>query len=974
VDRRTALLALGLLVLAPTVARADDGYVRDWLLLGPFPFAADEGRLAFDPLHGEGKPIPGEGRFAGGEPWRTCSAPQNVLDFLSPEARCAFFERGVVYAHLYVRAAAERKLTLAVGSDDGLAVWVNGTRVHFNDVYRGTTPDQDRIPVTLAAGWNRILFKVSQGVGGWGLCARFFDGGALASGLDIQAKNPDPAGAFAEPVGPLDLIAGGLRMDAGGLALHVLNVGGRGRVPSAFAEQASGGKAKDADLPELAPGEAAWVRVDVPLEPLLASPVVGDGAILPLAARGAVAPVISFVLAHVAPETTSAVSLPEADRAALLRAENALARMGKAAAIALAARLEDARGARLQVLARALARTCERNAHVAEVARQGALALVRHPAVLVRETLLVSGRTTPPALDEELLPELLGALAPASLPALAPLLETDEGRALGVRALAHAARARDEAALLLGKLLARTTDPRERWAIGRALSDLGGEAASQWLERALKNGPPGERRDRIADLEGTKDAALAPRALARALDDLSTEEKVRAFQAIAALAVPPPPKSKVRFVADPFAKRRSKDARDARALGREVALARLAPSLPLAVRREAARTLEALAAPEEMKDRQALAHALLEAFEREPALAVLVEEARALVELAPHEVLAAPFRGALVRVLGGLPEPALPALGLGDGALAPAPRPPLDAASRDRFVHALLSVLGEEEADLGPLVLAVEDPLLDPAARARAAALLARLGSAGKERLDALAQEEDEVVRACAKVARAGALARDQQDLYFEAGELARGRTPLERKAWVAILAYAGGPDAQGRVQGLARNDPSPLVRLEGTRALARVYLKPAAGILAQALFDASPSVRREAARALVHAGNPDVAGSICQAIARAQKLPDPDEAAEEERELRVALVAQGKDAVPSVANIAHNAGDVLERRIADAELGRIATDEAIAHLMIIVRDTRSEEDRDAAGWALEKATGRDLTDSMWEPVRAVAH
>jgi hypothetical protein len=77
---------------------------------------------------------------------------------------------------------------------------------------------------------------------------------------------------------------------------------------------------------------------------------------------------------------------------------------------------------------------------------------------------------------------------------------------------------------------------------------------------------------------------------------------------------------------------------------------------------------------------------------------------------------------------------------------------------------------------------------------------------------------------------------------------------------------------------------------------------------------------------------------------------------------------------VPSVANVAHSAGDVLERRVGDAELGRIATDEAIAHLMQIVRETRSDEDRDAAGLALSRATGRDLTDTMWDPVRVLAH
>ena len=77
-----------------------------------------------------------------------------------------------------------------------------------------------------------------------------------------------------------------------------------------------------------------------------------------------------------------------------------------------------------------------------------------------------------------------------------------------------------------------------------------------------------------------------------------------------------------------------------------------------------------------------------------------------------------------------------------------------------------------------------------------------------------------------------------------------------------------------------------------------------------------------------------------------------------------------GKDSVPSVGDVAANAGDPLERRIAVAQLGRLGTDEAIAYLMVILRGPKSPEDKDAAAWALERATGRDLTDSMWEPLR----
>jgi len=55
-----------------------------------------------------------------------------------------------------------------VGSDDGVRIWQNGTLILDNNAFRGTTWDQDRfLPTGMAAGWNRVLFKVHNGGGGF---------------------------------------------------------------------------------------------------------------------------------------------------------------------------------------------------------------------------------------------------------------------------------------------------------------------------------------------------------------------------------------------------------------------------------------------------------------------------------------------------------------------------------------------------------------------------------------------------------------------------------------------------------------------------------------------------------------------------------------------------------------------------------------------------------------------------------------
>lgn len=721
---------------------------------------------------------------------------------------------------------------------------------------------------------------------------------------------------------------------------------------------------------------------------LLASATAGNQAVPELAARGeaSVAPILSFVLDHIAPTHTNALTLPESDRAGLLRAENALSRIGRPAISGLIAALASETGtARRATLTRALARTSERTlAHDPEGARAGALALaacLRDQATgraspLVREHLLLSGRTSEPALDPDGLPGCLGRLASESLPFLAALLaDPDEStRALAARALADASSQRDDAAIALGKALDRAAGAADRARLGAALAKLGGETAALALERALEkaalSGLTIEIQGRIVDLEATRDPGMAPRVLARSLARLAPAEQTRALAALVACAIPPPPPPKGRFVFDPHARRRTKDARAARAAGREAALAHVVLA-PVPVRLAAARALAALGRPETIQDAQVLAHKLLDAFAREPILAVSAEEARALVELAPGEVLAEPFRKALASALEAAPSPASPALAFGSGSLATAPRPPLDTAARDRLVHALLTVLGEEESDLPVLVRTVSEPTLDPGARGRAASAIARLGAQGRAALDALRRSEDELTRACAAAARASLLPPSEStELLDEAALPVRSGRPLTRKAGVAVLAYAGGKPAQGIVQGVARGDISVAVRLEGTFALSRVHGKAATNVLAQALGDAAPPVRRAAARELTRIADPNTGGNFIQAIARARKLPDRDQGESEERLYREALGALGKDSVPSIAEIARGSGDALERRIGIAQLGRLATDEAIAFLVLIVRETKNPDDRDAAAWAIERASGRDLTDAMWAPFR----
>jgi lysophospholipase L1-like esterase len=84
-------------------------------------------------------------------------------------ARFAGATNVVAYARVTLEADRAALLHLSLGSDDGLAVFAGGRRMLARDVMRGLKKGEDEVDVPLAAGRNEILFKVTQGGGGFAL-------------------------------------------------------------------------------------------------------------------------------------------------------------------------------------------------------------------------------------------------------------------------------------------------------------------------------------------------------------------------------------------------------------------------------------------------------------------------------------------------------------------------------------------------------------------------------------------------------------------------------------------------------------------------------------------------------------------------------------------------------------------------------------------------------------------------------------
>ncbi len=139
--------------------------VREWHLLGPFEKKSDPPASVPAPFVQDGapvlSPIPG-----GPEAWEahTTDRPHGFVDL---RARMTPNSSTVAYAATWIDSPTTRRAQAAVGSDDQVAVWVNGELVHDYPGARGWTPDQDRFEVRLKPGPNAIVVRVGQDGGDW---------------------------------------------------------------------------------------------------------------------------------------------------------------------------------------------------------------------------------------------------------------------------------------------------------------------------------------------------------------------------------------------------------------------------------------------------------------------------------------------------------------------------------------------------------------------------------------------------------------------------------------------------------------------------------------------------------------------------------------------------------------------------------------------------------------------------------------
>lgn len=185
----TALARLAKAAVDPAVQTNAQALLKQlnsgWVSNGPYRQEGKAGEELFDVV------FPPEGPQRDTLIWQR--APGSTDLTRAGEVNLAALTGGdhcVVYAKTKVFVPQDARAAFALGSDDGIKLWVNGQLVHANNAVRGLTPGQDRASGRLQRGWNDLLVKITQHTAGCGFTLRI----TTTEGREIPDLRLDPRG------------------------------------------------------------------------------------------------------------------------------------------------------------------------------------------------------------------------------------------------------------------------------------------------------------------------------------------------------------------------------------------------------------------------------------------------------------------------------------------------------------------------------------------------------------------------------------------------------------------------------------------------------------------------------------------------------------------------------------------------------------------------------------------------------------
>jgi len=154
-------------------------YIPEWNILGPFPNPrrTESERLGLDSIYPPEVSIDLQSGYSGvyGKPirWQFVQTPEN--GYISLNNRISPDELVVTYAVTYIYADEPYQVSLFIGSDDGAKVFFNNKEVYRFLGIRVAEPDQAELILNVRPGWNKLLLKIENNLGGYGFYARLLD-------------------------------------------------------------------------------------------------------------------------------------------------------------------------------------------------------------------------------------------------------------------------------------------------------------------------------------------------------------------------------------------------------------------------------------------------------------------------------------------------------------------------------------------------------------------------------------------------------------------------------------------------------------------------------------------------------------------------------------------------------------------------------------------------------------------------------
>ncbi len=162
------------LLALPDLGITGGGMIRNWYIAGVFDNPNDEGFFRkYAPEEKVNLSATYKNSYGENIKWvKTSVVDGEEMNFAN------MFDRnkeGVVYAYCEIQANTKCEVPILVGSDDGIVIWINGKEIYRHNEARGSVRGQDILITTFRQGKNKVLVKVNQFGGGWGMFVDIID-------------------------------------------------------------------------------------------------------------------------------------------------------------------------------------------------------------------------------------------------------------------------------------------------------------------------------------------------------------------------------------------------------------------------------------------------------------------------------------------------------------------------------------------------------------------------------------------------------------------------------------------------------------------------------------------------------------------------------------------------------------------------------------------------------------------------------